>query len=146
VPVGFRGFTALYPSLPGGIGHADKDGARAAFDLLYVGGSICPTLRRAINVMVCVGGQLGALRAHADTPNRGIDDGAILPIWNALVEGRISFTIVKPVGASVGVGAALPLLRPAFEYKKTDGTTTDVLFRVSPVALMASAGLGLVFP
>ncbi len=145
VPVGFRGFTALYPAVLG-LGRADADGARASFDLLYAGGSVCPTLRRTVNLMVCLGGHLGAIRVHADTPNRGIDDGAILPIWNAIVEGRVSFPIVRPIGATAGIGAALPLLRPQFDFKRSDGTTSDTLFKVSPVAFTASAGVELMFP
>ncbi|HEY8075289.1 MAG TPA: hypothetical protein VIF62_14290 [Labilithrix sp.] len=145
VPVGFRGFTALYPSVFG-LGQASADGARASFDLLYAGGSVCPTLRRRVNLMLCLGGHLGAIRVHADTANRGIDDGSILPIWNAVLEGRVSIPIVHPIGIAGGLGATLPLLRPSFDFKRSDGTTTDTLFKVSPVALTASAGVELMFP
>jgi hypothetical protein len=145
IPVGFRGFTALFPSIPFLSASASKDGARATFDMLYVGGTVCPTLRRAVNVMLCLGGQFGALRAHAETDNRGIKDGELLPIWNALLEARMSFTIIKPIGASGGLGLAVPLLVPKFEYRTTSGQT-DTLHEVSPVVFVASGGLGFVFP
>jgi hypothetical protein len=145
VPVGFRGFTTLFPSVRFLSASASKDGARATFDMLYLGGSVCPTLRRAVNLMLCLGGQLGALRAHAETDNRGIKDGQLLPIWNALLEARVSFPIVKPIGVSGGLALAVPILHPKFEYRTTAGGT-DTLHEVSPVAFVASGGIGFVFP
>jgi hypothetical protein len=145
IPLGFRGYTSIFPEIPFLSAAAEKDGARAKFDMLIVGGGLCPTLRRAVNLMLCVGGQVGALRSHAQTANRGINDDQILPLWNVVLEGRISFPVVKPIGVSGGLGLALPLLRPAYEYRTTAGTS-DTLFQVSPVAFTASAGVGFVFP
>jgi hypothetical protein len=139
VPVGFRGFVNLF--LPT---TASKDDARASFDMLYAGGSICPTYRARVNVMGCLGGHLGILRPRAETPNRGISED-ILPLWNAVAELRVSIPIAAPIGASIGGSAALPLLRPTFEYTAPGGQTA-VLHKVSAVAFTGSAGLGFFFP
>lgn len=139
VPLGFRGFANVF--LPT---TAAKDDARATFDMLYVGGSLCPTWRTRVNLMGCLGGQLGVLRPRADTPNRGISED-ILPIWNVIAELRLSVPIVAPIQASAGLGAALPLLRPRFEYTAADGQK-GTLHQVGAVAFTGSAGLGFFFP
>ncbi len=140
IPVGFRGFTTLfYPST------ADKDGAKASLDMLYLGGALCPTIRgQRINVMGCLGGHLGLIRPRAETSGRGIKEN-ILPIWNALAELRVSIPIVRPIGFQAGVGAALPLFRSTIEYRTTTGAIEE-LHKVSIVVLTADAGLGFVFP
>jgi hypothetical protein len=116
--------------------------------MLYVGGSLCPTLRRRVNLMFCLGGQLGLLRPRAKTQGRGIAE-TVLPIWNALAELRGSMTIVPPIGITAGVGGALPLLRSRVEYRPSSATGASepaTLFKVSPVAAMADVGVGFVFP
>jgi len=139
VPLGFRGYSSLF--LPTS---TEKDGAKASFDMIYVGGGLCPTIRWRVNIMACIGGQLGILRPRPDTPGRGIKDD-VLPLWNAVAELRASLPLVAPVGMSGGVGAALPLLRPNFEYT-TPGQGTESLHKVAPVAFTAELGLGFFFP
>lgn len=143
IPVGFRGFGAVFPSVLG-LNTADKDGASASFDMLWLGGSVCPTARGRVNWMVCLGGLLGATRPRADSKSRGIDE-SILPIWNAVLELRTSFTIVSPIGATAGIGGMLPLLRPEVDYRTSAGGT-DVLFQTGHVAATADVGLGFVAP
>jgi hypothetical protein len=143
IPVGFRGFGAVFPSVLG-LNTADKDGASASFDMLWLGGSVCPTARGRVNWMVCLGGLLGATRPRSATSGRGIDE-SILPIWNAVLELRTSFTIVSPIGATAGFGGMLPLLRPEVDYRTSTGGT-DVLFQTGHVAATADVGLGFVAP
>jgi len=140
IPIGFRGFTTLL--LPQA---ADKDGARATLDVLYLGGALCPTIRGTrISVMGCLGGHLGLIRPRADTANRGITE-SLLPIWNLLAELRISVPIVSPIGFSAGVGAAVPIFRSTVEYRASNGAMEE-LHKMSVVVLTADAGLGFFFP
>ncbi len=139
VPIGFRGYTVLF--LPS---EAEKDGARATFDMLYGGGALCPTLRGRVNLLGCLGGQLGLLRPRADSRGRGISE-ELLPVLNAMAELRVHAPIVAPIAAAAGVGVGLPILRPELEYRRTDGRT-DVLHRAEAYLLTADVGLGFVFP
>lgn len=142
IPLGFRAYSVLY--LPT---TAEEDGARATFDLFYVGGSVCPTLRRpAVVAMLCFGGHLGVIRSHAETKDRGIQektDG----IWNAVAEARVTIPIIAPVAVTGGVSGVLPILRPTFGYTHADAAkTADTLHRVSAVGVAADLGLGFFFP
>jgi hypothetical protein len=140
IPLGFRGYASLFAPT-----HADDDGARASFDLFYLGGSVCPTLRRAAGtVMLCFGGQLGVLRSHPETQGRGIADKTE-GIWNGVSELRVSIPIFAPVAFTLGASAVLPLLRPTFEYTRSDGTIGD-LHKVSSFGYAADAGIGFFFP
>jgi hypothetical protein len=139
IPVGFRGYTALF--LPT---TREMDGARASFDMLYAGGSICPTLRARVNLLGCIGGQLGILRPRAETANRGIDE-SIRVIWNVMLEARIHIPIIAPIGVAAGVGAGLPLVRPTVEYR-TATNAINTLHKSEAYVLTADVGLGLYFP
>lgn len=139
IPVGFRGFTSLF--LPT---TAEQDGARATFDMLLLGGELCPTLRGRVNVMGCVGGHLGGLRPNAKTNGRGIDEDARV-LLDAAFELRLSLPLVAPIGATMGVGAAVPLLRPRFPFARRDGTEGEI-HRTGAVVLSADVGIGFFFP
>jgi hypothetical protein len=140
IPVGFRGYTALF--LPT---TREMEGARASFDMLYAGGSICPTLRGRVNLLGCIGGQLGILRPRAETPNRGIDE-SIRVIWNVMLEARIHIPIIAPIGVAAGVGAGLPLVRPTVEYRGGTTNAINTLHKSEAYVLTADVGLGLYFP
>jgi hypothetical protein len=140
IPLGLRGYGTLFAPTT-----ANADGAQASFDLFYIGGAVCPTLRRpAIVGMLCVGGQLGVVRSHPETQNRGIADKTE-PIWNGVTEVRVSIPIVAPVALTAGLSAVLPLLRPTFEYTHTDGSAGN-LHKVSYFGGAADLGIGFFFP
>jgi hypothetical protein len=140
IPLGLRGYASLF--LPT---NATQDGATASFDLVYVGGSVCPTLRRpSFTGMLCFGGQLGVVRSHPETQGRTIQDKT-LGLWNGVSEARISIPLFAPLALTGGVSAILPLLRPTFEYTRTDGTSAN-LHKVSSFAVSADAGIGFFFP
>lgn len=141
-PLTFRGYGSLFvPTI------AEQDGARATFDLLYVGGAVCPTLRRpSFTGMLCVGGQLGLLRSHPETQSRGIDDKTE-GLWNAVTEARITVPVIAPLALTAGVSGVLPILRPTFGYTPSGaGATKADLHKVSFLALSADVGLALFFP
>lgn len=139
LPVGFRGYTTLFwPT------EATKDGARASFDLLYAGGSVCPTLRGRVNLLACLGGHLGVLRPRAETPGRGIRENVLL-LWTAMAELRVHIPLAAPIGVAAGVGAGLPILRPELAYTRSDGGR-DVLHRPEAYVLSADVGVGFFFP
>ena len=78
---------------------AEQDGARASFDLFYLGSAICPTMRRpAVTLMLCFGGHLGVLRSHPETQGRNIEDKTEV-IWNAVSEGRITRAALRAARA-----------------------------------------------
>jgi hypothetical protein len=139
IPLGLRGYASLF--LPT---TALREGASASFDLFYVGGSVCPTLRRPAFVgMLCFGGQLGVVRSHPETQGRAQEK--TLGLWNGVSEARISVPLVAPVALTAGVSAVLPLLRPTFEYTRPDGSSAN-LHKVSSFAMAADAGIGFFFP
>lgn len=142
IPLGLRGYGSLF--LPT---TADQDRARASFDLFYLGGAVCPTLRRpTIVAMLCFGGQLGVIRSHPETLGRGIDDKTEA-IWNAVSEARVSLPIFAPVALTAGVSAVLPLVRPTFGYTRSDqGASRANLHEVSSFAVAADVGVGFFFP
>lgn len=121
-PVGFRGMTTLF--LPT---TAEGNGKSVDFDMLVFGGSLCPTIRRRINLMGCVGGHVGILRPRA---------GDVLPIWNAAAELRVSIPIAQPIELGAGAGAALPIFRPRYED----------IYRADVVAFTADVMVGFFFP
>lgn len=139
LPVGFRGYTTLF--LPT---EATKDGARASFDMLYAGGSVCPTLRGRVNLLACLGGHLGLLRPRAETASRGIREDVLL-LWTAMAELRVHVPLAAPIGVAAGVGAGLPILRPELAYTRTGGGR-DVLHRPEAYVLTADVGVGFFFP
>jgi hypothetical protein len=142
VPLTFRGYGSLFlPTI------AEQQGARASFDLLYVGGAVCPTLRRpAFTGMLCFGGQLGVLRSHPETQSRGIEDKTE-GLWNAVSEARISVPVLAPLALTAGVAGVLPILRPTFGYTPSAaGAPRADLHKVSFLALSADVGLALFFP
>jgi hypothetical protein len=141
LPLGVRGSANLY--LPT---TAEQDGARASFDLFYLGGALCPTLRRpAVTLMLCLGGHLGVLRSHPETAGRVIDEKTAI-LWNAVTEGRVSLPVIAPVALTAGVSAVLPLVRPTFEYTSSDRAVGRAnLHEVSAFALAADAGIGFFF-
>ena len=142
IPIGLRGYTALFLPTQG-----EKDGARGTFDLLYVGGGLCPTLRGKVAVgMVCLGGQLGVVRSHGDTKNRGIEEKT-LPLFNAAVEARVSFPLIAPLALTAGVAGILPLARPTFQYTRGDPALgQDNLHKVSGIAITGDVGIAFFFP
>ncbi|HSO31495.1 MAG TPA: hypothetical protein VLT33_03235, partial [Labilithrix sp.] len=142
VPIGLRGYTVLLLPV-----ETEKDGARGTFDTLYVGGSLCPTLRGSVAAaMLCAGGQLGVMRSHADTKDRGIEEKT-LPLWNLAAEARVSFPVLPPVALTAGVAGILPLVRPSFQYSRAaPGLGQDNLHKVSPVAVTADLGIAFFFP
>ena len=142
IPLGLRGYGSLF--LPT---TAEEDGARASFDLFYLGSAICPTLRRpAVTLMLCFGGHLGVLRSHPETQGRNIDDKTEI-IWNAVSEGRITVPLIAPLAITGGLSAVLPLLRPTFGYTRSDAASTPAnLHKVSSFAVAADAGIGFFFP
>lgn len=142
VPLGLRGYGSLF--LPT---DAEQDGARASFDLLYLGGAVCPTLRRTAFVgMLCFGGQLGVIRSHPETLGRGIT-GKTDVIWNAVTEARMSIPVLAPLAITFGASAVLPLLRPTFEYTGAGPQASlGNLHKVSAFAMAADVGIGFFFP
>jgi hypothetical protein len=139
IPLGLRGYASLFVPTT-----AEREGASASFDLFYVGGAVCPTLRRPSFVgMLCVGGQLGVVRSHPETQGRAQEK--TLGLWNGVSEARISIPLFAPVALTGGVSAVLPLLRPTFEYTRPDGSSAN-LHKVSFLALAADAGIGFFFP
>lgn len=140
VPIGFRGYTTLF--LPT---EAEKDGARATFDMIYGGGTICPTLRLRVSLLGCLGGQLGLLRPRSETANRGIGE-ELLPILNAVAELRLHVPLVAPIAAAAGVSAGLPILRPEVRYQRSNGAGSDRLHKAEPYMLTADVGIGFFFP
>jgi hypothetical protein len=142
LPLTFRVYSAIF--LPT---TAEQDGAKASFDLIYGGGALCPTLRRpSVWLMGCVGGQLGFLRSHPETMNRGIDEKTAL-IWNGVSEVRVTIPVIAPVALTAGASAVLPLLRPTFGYTHANPAAgNDTIHRVSIFAVTADAGLGFFFP
>lgn len=140
IPLGFHGFASLF--LPT---TADGAGASASVDMGYVGGSLCPTIRgRHASVMACIGGHVGLLRPRAKVGSTPLKE-QVLPLWNLLGELRLSVPLVHPIGIFMGIGAALPLLRPTFEYRRPDGSVSE-LHRVSVVAATADLGVGFFVP
>jgi len=142
IPIGLRGYGSLF--LPT---KAEQDGARASFDLFYLGSAICPTMRRpAVTLMLCFGGHLGVLRSHPETQGRNIEDKTEV-IWNAVSEGRITVPLFAPLALTGGISAVLPLLRPTFGYTRSDAASTPAnLHKVSSFAVAADAGIGFFFP
>ena len=123
LPLGFRGTTTLF--LPTA---ADGNGKHVLFDMLLFGGSLCPTIRgQVVNVMGCLGGQLGILRAR---------EGDVIPIWNATAEARLSLHVAQPIMLGAGAGVALPILRPRYQD----------IYESSVVAFMSDVMIGLFFP
>jgi hypothetical protein len=121
-PVGFRGMTTLF--LPT---TAEGNGKSVDFDMLIFGGSLCPTIRRRVNLMGCVGGHVGILRPRVSD---------ILPIWNFAAELRISIPIAQPIEVGAGVGGAVPIFRPKYED----------IYRSNIMALTADVMVGFFFP
>lgn len=142
VPIGLRGYAALF--LPT---QAEKDGARGTFDIFDVGGGLCPTVRGKVATgMLCFGGQLGVVRSHADTKDRGIEEKT-LPLFNAVTEARMTLPLLAPLGVTAGVAAILPLARPTFRYTRADPALgRDNLHRVSALAFTADFGFSFFFP
>jgi hypothetical protein len=142
LPLGLRGYGSLF--LPT---TAEQDGARASFDLFYLGSAVCPTLRRpSVVAMLCFGGHLGVIRSHPETFLRGIEDKTEL-IWNAVSEARVTLPILAPLAVTAGVSAVLPLLRPTFGYTRSGSTaSTEQLHEVSSFAVAADVGIGFFFP
>lgn len=142
IPLGFRGYASLFAPTK-----ATQDDARASFDLFYLGGAICPTLRRpAITLMLCFGGHLGVIRSHPETQGRNVDDKTE-GLWNAVSEARITIPIAAPLAITGGVSGVLPLLRPTFGYTRSDTAQTPAsLHRVSSFAMAADVGIGFFFP
>jgi hypothetical protein len=140
LPIGFRGYTTLF--LPS---EAEKEDARASFDMLYAGGAICPTLRGRVNLLGCLGGHLGLLRPRAETSGRGIDEDVVL-LWTAMAELRAHVPIVAPIGVAAGVGAGVPILRPEVRYERVGTRSTDILHRPEAYVLTADVGIGFFFP
>lgn len=140
IPLGFHGFASLF--LPT---TADGAGASASVDMGYVGGSLCPTVRgRHASVMACIGGHVGLLRPRAKVGSTPLKE-QVLPLWNLLGELRLSVPLVHPIGIFMGIGGMLPLLRPSFEYRRPDGSVSE-LHRVSVVAATADLGIGFFVP
>jgi hypothetical protein len=121
-PIGFRGTTTLF--LPT---TAEGNGRKVDFDMLLFGGSICPTIRRRVNLMGCIGGHVGILRPRS---------GDLLAIWNLAAELRISIPIAQPIEIGAGAGAALPIFRPKYEN----------IYRSDVVAFTADVMVGFFFP
>ncbi len=142
IPLGFRGYASLFAPT-----NATQDGARASFDLFYLGGAVCPTLRRtAITLMLCFGGHLGVVRSHPETQGRNIDDKTG-GLWNAVSEARITIPIAAPLAITGGISGVLPLLRPTFGYTRSDSAQTPAsLHRVASFAMAADVGIGFFFP
>lgn len=142
LPIGLRGYGSLF--LPT---TAEQDGARASFDLFYLGSAICPTLRRpAIVATLCFGGHLGVIRSHPETLGRNVADKTEV-IWNAVSELRVTIPVLAPVAVTAGASAVLPLLRPTFEYTRTGALASAAeLHKVSSFAMAADVGIGFFFP
>jgi len=142
-PVGFRGYASLF--LPT---TASQRGASAVMDMVYVGSAVCPALRsKTGNLMLCVGGQLGVLRSHAETQNRGIEEKS-MPLFNAVTEARFSLPLAAPVEIAGSVGGVLPIVRPTFRYTPLAGGpgASENLHKVAAFGVTASLGVGFYFP
>lgn len=128
---------------------AERDGARASFDLMYVGSAICPTLRKKSFVgMICIGGQLGILRSSAETVGRAIEETSSF-VWNGATEVRVTIPVIAPLEVTAGLGAVLPLLRPAVGYApaaSATGAPTENLHKVDVFGFTGSVGAGFFFP
>jgi hypothetical protein len=144
VPLGFRGYTSLF--LPSTLERAGAAGpARASFDMIYAGGSLCPLLVDGrFGLLACAGGQLGAIRPRPETGGRGIDS-SLMPLLNAVLELRATLKIAAPIGATAGVAGALPLLRPTTDFTGPGGQR-QIFHELAAVAFIADVGLGFFFP
>lgn len=144
IPLGLRAYGNVF--LPT---TAERDGAKASFDLIYVGTAVCPTLRKKSFVgMICVGGQLGVLRSNAETPNRAIEEKSSV-VWNGVTELRVSIPVVAPLEVTAGLGAVLPLLRPSVGYAPASGPAgiaSQNLHKVDVFGFTGSVGVGFFFP
>ena len=109
------------------------------FALAYVGGGLCPLRYRdeLLRIYACASGELGYLKATSP-------DSAQVHVAGVL-EGRGSLKLFGPIAARAGASLVVPILRPSFEY--TDSQTGQAAaFRMSAVAAVLDAGLGLVMP
>ncbi|MBS2018100.1 MAG: hypothetical protein JST00_34835 [Deltaproteobacteria bacterium] len=144
VSLGIRAYGSLFLPVT-----EERDGARASFDLVYAGSALCPTLRtKSVVGMICLGGQLGVLRSHAETPGRAIEDKTSV-IWNAVTELRVSIPVLAPVEVTAAVGAVLPLLRPSVAYASSGAPAagaTENLHKVSVFGMTGALGVGFFFP
>ena len=121
-PVGFRGVSTLF--LPT---TAEGNGKSVELDTLMFGGFLCPTVRRRVNVMACLGGHSGIIRPRV---------GDLIPIWNAAAELRVSIPIVQPIMIGAGAAVGLPILRPKIE----------VIYKSDVVVFTADFMIGFFFP
>ncbi len=109
------------------------------FALAYVGGGLCPLRYRdeLLHLYACASGQLGYMKATSP-------DSAQVHVAGVL-EGRGSVKLFGPIAARAGASLVVPILRPSFDY--TDSQTGQAAaFRMSAVAAVLDAGLGLVMP
>jgi hypothetical protein len=107
------------------------------FALAYAGGGLCPLRYRdeLLRLYACASGQLGYLKATSP-------DSAQVHVAGVL-EGRGSLRLFGPISARAGASLVVPVLRHAFD--STDAQT-NAAFRMSAVAAVLDAGLGLVMP
>jgi hypothetical protein len=131
LPVGFRGMASLF--LPT---RAAGDGTVADFDMLVLGGSVCPTLRRRVSLMACIGGHLGALRPRPRGPGTTTLPDDLIGIWNASAELRVSVPVAAPIAVGAGAGGAVPITRPSY----------GGIYESAIVAFTADVGVGVYFP
>lgn len=135
VPLALRGYAnVFYPTT------AIDGQARATYDLLYVGGSLCPVLRnREVDLFACASTQIGGLRAR-DAAGGVAEE--VLPLVNVAAEGRLAVRLLGPLELSAGIAAVLPLARPKSTFAAAAGGTSTLL-ELSPLAFTADIGLGV---
>jgi hypothetical protein len=123
---------------------ADSGGVHASIDMVQGSAGLCSTYRSGVTVLGCLGGTLGVLRPHGETPNAGIHE-ALLPIWNGVGELRLHVPIAWHVGFVIGGSAGLPLLRSELDYTRADGSTA-LLHKAAGYVLGADAGFAVFLP
>lgn len=140
--IGLEGYAALWP-----FGSKSTEaGGRAAFQLAYVGGALCPLKlhTEAVHLYGCAGMQLGVWRS--DGAGLAVPASAgFRPVVNEVVEARLSVKVVGPFVFRTGLALVVPVFRDHFAYTRSDGTSAE-LFQMSVIATTLDLGVGVIFP
>jgi len=120
-------------------------GAEAKISLAYGALFLCPIhwVDGRASLRWCAGGQVGTLRGRGV----GFDtqQSAQKVVVHVAAPACLSFRVVGPVAASLGLALVIPLRRAELTYR-TAGDDSLSLFEQSPVGAVADLGLAVHFP